>query len=145
VQRTMRLIGESWKRHGITLTINVDEKLPAVFARPQKVQQVLLNLMINAKDALILHETENRHVALTAQIAGNGVEFTVADNGPGIADAVRDRIFEPFITTKRARGGTGLGLSISRSIIEGYGGHIRLCAGGGGAVFTVWLPLAPAE
>ena len=69
----------------------------------------------------------------------------VSDNGPGIASAVRDRIFEPFITTKRARGGTGLGLSISRSIIEGYGGTLTVSGDQGGAVFTAWLPVAPAE
>lgn len=145
VERTMSLIGESWKRHGITLTIDVDEDLPAVFARPQKVQQVLLNLMINAKDALVQHDVENRYVSLTAQTSGDGVEFLVADNGPGIQASVRNRIFEPFVTTKRARGGTGLGLSISRSIIEGYGGTIRVDADENGSVFAVWLPLAPAE
>ncbi|MFT4512485.1 MAG: two-component system sensor kinase FixL [Planctomycetota bacterium] len=145
VERTMSLIGESWKRHGITLTIDVADNLPAVLARPQKVQQVLLNLMINAKDALMLHDTENRHVSLAAQRAGEGVEFTVSDNGPGIEAQVRERIFEPFITTKRARGGTGLGLSICSSIIEGYGGTIRVDADDDGSVFTVWLPIAPTE
>ncbi|MGK0262925.1 MAG: two-component system sensor kinase FixL [Planctomycetota bacterium] len=160
VERTMSLIGESWKRHGITLTIDVDANLPAVFARPQKVQQVLLNLMINAKDALVLHDIENRYVSLAAhrshkasshkadsgeECSGEGVEFTVSDNGPGIAASVRERIFEPFITTKRARGGTGLGLSICRSIIEGYGGTIRVDADDGGSVFTIWLPIAPTE
>ena len=145
VRRTMRLIGESWKRHGINLTIDVADNLPMVLARPQKVQQVLLNLMINAKDALIQHDISNRHVALTAQVASEGVELVVSDNGPGIASAVRDRIFEPFITTKRARGGTGLGLSISRSIIEGYGGTLTVSGDQGGAVFTAWLPVAPAE
>jgi signal transduction histidine kinase len=76
----------------------------------------------------------------------HGVQMTVSDNGPGIDPVVRDRIFEPFVTTKRARGGTGLGLSISRSIIEGYGGTIRVDSEpGSGAAFVVWLPLAPNE
>ena len=145
VHRTMRLIGESWKRHGITLTIDVDDDLPLVHARPQKVQQVLLNLMINAKDALLQHDIDNRHVSLIAQQSDGGVSFTVADNGPGIANSVRERIFEPFITTKRALGGTGLGLSISRSIVEDYGGTLQASSEPGGAVFTVWLPLAPNE
>lgn len=145
VDRTMRLIGESWRRHGITLTINIDDNLPPAYARPQKLQQVLLNLMINAKDALVLGATNNRHVSITARQADHGVEFTVADNGPGISTELRNRVFEPFVTTKRARGGTGLGLSISRSIIEGYGGTLRLSEDPGGAVFTAWLPLAPTE
>lgn len=146
VDRTLTLIGENWKRHGITVTIDVDDQLPMVLARPQKVQQVLLNLMINSKDALVQHDVPNRHVTLTAKEADGGVELRVSDNGPGIDAAVADRIFEPFITTKRARGGTGLGLSVTRSIIEGYGGTIRLVdEAASGAVFAVWLPLAPSE
>lgn len=147
VQRTMTLIGENWKRHGITVTIDVDEDLPMVMARPQKVQQVLLNLMINSKDALLQQDVSNRHVALTARESGGGVELLVSDNGPGIDAAIRDRMFEPFVTTKRARGGTGLGLSITRSILAGYGGTIGVDNGdqANGAEFIVWLPLAPSE
>jgi signal transduction histidine kinase len=84
-------------------------------------------------------------VSLAAQRAGEGVEISVSDNGPGIAASVRDRIFEPFITTKRARGGTGLGLPICRSIIEGYGGTIRIAADDNGSVVTIWLPIAPTD
>jgi two-component system sensor kinase FixL len=145
VEQTMSLIGESWRRHCITLTIDVDDDLPMILARPQKVQQVLLNLMTNAKDALVLHNAESRYVSLAAQRAGEGVEFSVSDNGPGVAASVRNRIFEPFITTKRARGGTGLGLPICRSIIEGYGGTIRIAADDNGSVVTIWLPIAPTD
>jgi two-component system sensor kinase FixL len=147
VDRTMSLIGESWKRHGIHLDLDVSEDLPNVYARPQKVQQVLLNLMINAKDILVQQDSSRRRqVAIQAERRMHGVQMTVSDNGPGIDPVVRDRIFEPFVTTKRARGGTGLGLSISRSIIEGYGGTIRVDSEpGSGAAFVVWLPLAPNE
>jgi len=147
VDRTMSLIGESWKRHGIHLTIDVSDDLPNVYARPQKVQQVLLNLMINAKDVLVQQGSDQRRqVAIEAGRHLHGVQLTIADNGPGIDDSVKDRIFEPFVTTKRARGGTGLGLSISRSIIEGYGGTIRVDSHSGeGASFVVWLPVAPTE
>lgn len=146
VDRTMTLVGENWKRHGITVTIDVGNDLPMVLARPQKMQQVLLNLMINSKDALVQSDVPNRHVALAAKESNGGVELRVSDNGQGIDPAVADRIFEPFITTKRARGGTGLGLSVTRSIIEGYGGTIKLAGGDqGGADFSIWLPLAPSE
>jgi len=149
IESTMSLIGENWTRHGITVTLDIGEDLPLVLARPQKVQQILLNLMINAKDALVQHDVENRHVALTAQPSDGGVELRVSDNGPGIDAAIRNRLFEPFITTKRALGGTGLGLSVARSILDDYGGTIDLIDGGGetseGAEFVIWLPLAPAE
>ncbi|MCU0863979.1 MAG: PAS domain S-box protein [Planctomycetes bacterium] len=146
VQRTLRLLGENWKRHGVTLQVDVPDHLPQVHARPQQIQQVLLNLLINAKDALLQGERDHRCVWLAAQVEGTGVVFTVRDNGPGIPGQLGERIFEPFVTTKRARGGTGLGLSISRSIVEGYGGTIRVdSAPGQGATFRVWLPQAPAE
>jgi signal transduction histidine kinase len=70
----------------------------------------------------------------------------VRDNGPGLPSQLGRRVFEPFVTTKRARGGTGLGLSISKSIVEGYGGTIAATSEPGqGATFTLWLPQAPPE
>lgn len=146
VARTLRLLGENWKRHGITLHVDVPEDLPLAQSRPQQLQQVLLNLLINAKDALVQGECADRHVWLRAQALDQGVALTVRDNGPGVPAHLGLRIFEPFVTTKRARGGTGLGLSISKSIVEGHGGSIRLCSEPGqGAEFQVWLPQAPAE
>ncbi len=146
VERTLRLVGENWKRHGITLQVAVPEDLPLVQARPQQIQQVLLNLLINAKDALVQGGREDRRVELAALPLRNGVEFAVRDNGPGIPEQLGVRIFEPFVTTKRARGGTGLGLSISKSIVEGYGGSITVeSEPGRGAVFRVWLPQAANE
>jgi PAS domain S-box-containing protein len=130
VQRTLRLLGENLIRHGIAVRTDVPEGLPLVNARPQKLQQVLLNLLINAKEAL--KERPPRHDGPRIELsAGHGpdparpVQIRVRDNGPGVAPQIRDRLFDPFVTTKRATGGTGLGLSISRSIIEGYGGAIE--------------------
>ncbi|MEO6593954.1 MAG: HAMP domain-containing sensor histidine kinase [Planctomycetota bacterium] len=70
----------------------------------------------------------------------------LAQGGPGIPEHLGSRIFEPVVTTKRARGGTSLGLSISKSIVEGYGGTIALTSVvGEGATFRIWLPNAPHE
>ncbi|MCA8964106.1 MAG: PAS domain S-box protein [Planctomycetes bacterium] len=141
VQRTLRLIGENFKRHGITLRVTVPEELPQVLARPQQIQQVLLNLLINAKDALLHHQCDVRQVVLSSEVGENGVELRVADNGPGIPESLGERVFEPFVTTKRARGGTGLGLSVSKSIVEGYSGTLAVeTTPGGGATFRIWLP-----
>lgn len=146
VQRTLRLIGENWKRHGISLVVDVPDSLATVLARPQQIQQVLLNLMINAKDAMVHADTQSRRVVLTAREADGGVTVSVEDNGPGVPEHLSQRIFEPFVTSKRARGGTGLGLSISKSILEGYGGWIDYTSQlGHGATFRFWLPVAPAE
>lgn len=146
VERTQRLIAENWKRHGVELRIELPDDLPAVLARPQKLQQVLLNLLINAKDALLGSDSTDRDVVIDASVVDGGVEFRVADRGPGVAEALRGRVFEPFVTTKRARGGTGLGLSISRGIVEGYRGRISLDAEHRpGACFNVWLPVAPHD
>jgi two-component system sensor kinase FixL len=146
VQRTIRLFGENLKRHGITLQADVSEDLPPVRGRPQQLQQVLLNLLINAKDALTQPGTAHRRVAVSAAADGPGVTLEVNDNGPGVPEHLASRIFEPFVTTKRARGGTGLGLSVSKSIVEGYGGRIDVeSSPATGATFRVWLPRQDAE
>jgi two-component system sensor kinase FixL len=145
VDRTTRLVLENWKRHGIVMSVDVPSDLPLVQARPQQLQQLLLNLLINAKDALVGSGNEDRRVWLTAGLHGQGVVLTVRDNGPGVPPQLGNRVFQPFVTTKRGRGGTGLGLSISKSIVESYGGTIELVGGPPGAVFRVWLPLAAAE
>lgn len=141
VQRTLRLVGENLKRHGVGLVVTVPDDLVQVLARPQQIQQVLLNLVINAKDALIHFQREGRRIEIAARGVDGGVELTVQDNGPGIPEHLGSRIFEPFVTTKRARGGTGLGLSISKSIVEGYNGTIGVTSvPGEGATFRIWLP-----
>ncbi|MBK8098217.1 MAG: PAS domain S-box protein [Planctomycetes bacterium] len=143
VTRTLRLIGENFKRHGIALRLAVPPELPAVNARPQQLQQVLLNLLINAKDALLQEGKDTRTVHLSAAAEADGVRMSVRDNGPGIPPQLGNHVFEPFVTTKRARGGTGLGLSISKGIVEGYGGTIEVVSSPGqGADFRVWLPLS---
>ncbi|MBL8753246.1 MAG: PAS domain S-box protein [Planctomycetes bacterium] len=146
VARALRLIGENWKRHAIVVDCAVPEELPAVQARPQQLQQVLLNLLINAKDALLQVDDRPRTVAVTAREHGDGVELEVRDNGPGIPPELGTRVFEPFVTTKRARGGTGLGLSISKGIVESYGGTIGVSSEPGqGATFSIWLKRAVGD
>jgi len=144
VERTLRLLAENWKRHGIRLLIDAPDALPQVLARPQQLQQVLLNLLINAKDALLQEPRKgDREVRLRAAVEGDGVALYVRDNGPGIPRHLGDRIFEPFITTKRAKGGTGLGLSISKSIVEGHGGTIGVSSEPQQfSEFRVWLPVS---
>jgi two-component system sensor kinase FixL len=143
VHRTLRLIGENLKRHGISLELSVPTDLPSVHARPQQLQQVLLNLLINAKDALVAGRADERRIDLRAETGPESpsVLLAVRDNGPGVPPELGNRIFEPFVTTKRSRGGTGLGLPISRTIIESYGGTLQMRSTPGEfAEFRIELP-----
>ncbi len=110
-----------------------------------QVEQVLLNLFANARDALKENNPENRRslrVSITPGTDGATVQVSVADNAGGVDSKIQDRIFEPFFSSKEIGKGTGLGLSISYGIIKDMGGSIRVNNQDGGAVFTIELPVA---
>jgi signal transduction histidine kinase len=123
---------------------------PRVRIDPVQCEQVLLNLVINARDAMpdggrVRLEVGPEPAASEAEAgdAGGRTLLRVTDTGPGIPPDLREQIFEPFFTTKAERGGTGLGLSTAYAIITAHGGTIRLGpAGGGGAEFLIVLPAA---
>jgi two-component system sensor kinase FixL len=125
------------KEHGVRVRFLFDPKADLVLADRVQVQQVLLNLMRNAVDAM--EQSSRRELALsTAALDGDMVEVAVADSGPGIAEEVADQLFQPFVTTKRQ--GMGVGLSISRTIIDSHGGQIWVEPNpGGGTVFRFTL------
>jgi C4-dicarboxylate-specific signal transduction histidine kinase len=103
--------------------------------------QVLLNLLLNANQALA-GRPDARVVAQSAH-DGRGVVVQVRDNGPGVAEAHRERVFDPFFTTRAPGEGTGLGLSIAFDIVREHGGELELgVAPEGGACFTIRLPAA---
>ncbi|MBK5934734.1 two-component system sensor histidine kinase HupT/HoxJ [Rhodovulum imhoffii] len=109
-----------------------------VRGRPGHIQQVVMNLIQNALDAM----EDGGRITLTAGMDGPRGVLTVADDGPGVPAAVRETIFDPFFTTKPVGQGTGLGLAISHKIAQEHGGDLRLCPGEGGACFRLDLPLA---
>jgi C4-dicarboxylate-specific signal transduction histidine kinase len=122
------------------LTIRLAAGLPCVMASPVQLQQLVLNLARNAFEALLDTPAGDREVDLATLTNGSGdIEIRVADNGPGIAPEIIDRLFDPFTTTKKS--GTGLGLAISRTIAQTYGGTIHSRpATPRGTVFHVCLP-----
>jgi len=148
-----RITRDTLPKH-ITIVTAVDANLPAVYADPTQCHQVLLNLCVNARDAMpnggTLTLSANTgtvpgHRELAGdQAAGQYVVFHVEDTGVGIPPQLLGQIFDPFFTTKEAGKGTGLGLSTSLTIIRNHGGHLRVeSEPGRGSRFDVYLPIAP--
>jgi signal transduction histidine kinase len=120
--------------------------VPAVAGDEHQLQQMLLNLLTNAEHAMAKVDEGRRVLYMGTRRVPGGLELTVRDTGPGIPPDILPRIFDPFVTTKRAGEGTGLGLSIVSRMVREHGGralarnHVE-----GGALFTVFLPeAAPA-
>jgi two-component system sensor kinase FixL len=123
----------------IRLSLETDSSHPPVRGDRVQLQQALLNLLLNAMNAVNDSATDGRRVIVSVQTAGPQVEVSVRDTGHGIPEDKLARIFDPFFTTKPD--GLGLGLAISHDVIEAHGG--RLCAKNneaGGATFTITLP-----
>jgi len=141
----LRLVRSELIGNDIAVVTDVAGSLPAVRADRIQVQQVLLNLMKNASDAMSTVPPQSRRLTLTARGNGDGhVRVFVGDTGPGIPAAVLEHIFEPFVTTKSH--GMGLGLAVCRTIIEAHHGKLRASNNeSGGATFEFTLPIAGAE
>lgn len=143
VQGSLQLCQHQLQMGGVKIETQLADELPAVKGNSNQLRQVMLNLLLNAGQAM--EASAERLVRVSTARNGDGrVEVRVADTGPGIAKEVTEQLFKPFITTKRAGQGTGLGLSVSRSIVEAHGGSIRAeSVAGVGATFIVCLPAAP--
>ncbi len=138
---TTTLVQPILRRAQLELVLELGCSDPVIQSNAGKLQQVLMNLLINARDAL--EGRENRRVVISTSDDGAFVEIRVRDNGPGIDAKHLPHLFDPFFTTKPPGKGTGLGLSISHSIIESLGGVISAeNSPEGGAVFVIRLPRA---
>jgi len=140
VDRLLLLLEHTARRHGVTLDVSVPGDLPPVRADRSQLQQVIINVVMNAFEAA----RPNGKVQLLARHVAHpecpGVEIEVRDTGPGVLPSLRQRIFEPFFSTKPPGEGTGLGLPICRDILEDFGGDITVeSAPGEGASFVIWL------
>ena len=117
----------------------MDPATPTVIARPGELQQVLVNLIVNAAQASGPAGVVQIDVG---PVSATEVEISVTDTGAGVPEDMRDRIFEPFFTTKSAGVGTGLGLPISLRIVELHGGTLTVAGGSnGGAKFVIRIPV----
>jgi two-component system NtrC family sensor kinase len=143
LRETVALLGYQLEVDNIAVTLDLGHDVPFIRADGHQLQQVVMNLVLNAHHALRAHDGARR-ITLVSRVAPGGgrVVFSVADSGPGIPPALRARVFEPFFTTKPVGVGTGLGLSVCRGIVEAHEGTIEIGeAEGGGALLTVELPV----
>jgi signal transduction histidine kinase len=122
---------------GLIVDVDVDRALPPVAVPATTIETVLTVLLQNSRQA------GAGHAKVAAVQAGDQVVLSVTDDGPGIAAADRERLFEPFFTSRRAQGGTGLGLPIARSLLAASGARIELVEAALGATFRVTMPAAP--
>lgn len=143
VQEMAALCEQRARFSNVRMELHLDPQLPTVCVSPSEMQQVLLNLINNALDAM---EKTGGKIDITTRVDGDRVVVDVADTGPGIPQANLGRIFDPFFTTKPVGKGTGLGLSICYGIIHKIGGDISVqSAVGMGTVFHIRLPLPKGE
>jgi PAS domain S-box-containing protein len=154
VRAGMDLLGTQFRSRGIQLERELMESLPVISANPFSLEEVVINLLINARDAVEEQmkagsvSTPPRVLLRTLldQTDESGyVKIEVTDSGVGIPEEIIERVFDPFFTTKGPDRGTGLGLSISRSIVEGFGGAIYINSmPGSGTTVTISLPVEEA-
>lgn len=141
LRQTIKLRSYDFASHGVEVNEEFDESLAPALGDAQQLQQVFLNILNNAYDAV--QETGRRgRITIRTTRGGNSAQVVVSDNGTGIADP--QHIFDPFYTTKKPGKGTGLGLSICYGIVRAHGGEIQCWnnAEGGGSTFVVRIPLA---
>lgn len=141
VRDTVTLIDKQFEKHSIKVRFNTNDDIE-IFTYKHELMQVLLNLLTNAKDALIEHDSNNKIIQIEYSDKNDTINITVSDNGDGIPEKILTKIFEPYFSTKKEKNGTGLGLYMSHSIVhEHLNGTLTATNNAdGGASFTISLP-----
>lgn len=143
VESVLGLLGYQLRVSGVKVEPQLDPSLSALMADRHELQQLLVNLLTNARHALLEHKGEPYIRIRTAMTPERELLLEIEDNGPGIPEPLRRKIFEPFFTTKEDGEGTGLGLSLSYDIVSTHGGRIEVLEGEeGGALFRMTFPAA---
>ena len=139
ITKSAAIVDHQLSLKNVHISCELGENIPAISGNANQLQQVLMNLMINAQQAI---GDGGGKVRIVSFVNGESVMITVLDTGPGIDEDMAAKIFEPFFTTKPAGEGTGLGLSVTYGIIQDHGGDISVArAENGGAKFVIKLPL----
>jgi signal transduction histidine kinase len=139
IERVVHLLRAQLNSSNIQLKLNLKAPSASTYGVKDQLQQVIFNIILNSMDAV--ESQDEKIIWVDLQKQGNELCVVIEDSGPGIAEELRGRLFEPFLSTKKS--GTGLGLSISYTIVETHGGRLSLIPGrhGSGACFEVCLPL----
>ena len=147
VEASLSLLGTQLLAHNIAVRTELAPGLPAVTGNGIQLEQVIINLLVNAMNALDTVDREGKEITIITGRQKDLVFLAVGDNGPGISRAIKSRIFEPFFTTKPTGAGMGLGLSVVNSIVTAYGGQIKVRNNkpGAGVVFRAEFPVAPGQ
>ena len=140
VRECAALAQHDWVHDRIGLEEDYAADLPPAVVSGPELQQVVFNLLANARQAIRGAGRGEGRVRLSTRREDDGIAVTVADDGPGVPPDIAERIWEPFFTTKPEGEGTGLGLAICRRIVELHGGTLSLAPGGPGAAFVIRLP-----
>lgn len=145
IQRALSLMSEQVRMRQIQVELNLPDESLVVYANAIQLEQVFVNLLTNARDALA--DVETRRITITCSSGDGVVTVVISDTGRGIPEGLEQRIFDPFFTTKEVGQGTGLGLSITYGIVKDHGGTISVVnAPGEGATFVIQIPIGhPAE
>ena len=144
IERSLLLVQEQLRLRGIEVELELCPDELLVVANPIQLEQVFINLLTNARDALA--DSKRKTIRIASSRDGEKIRIAFSDTGPGIPLELQQRIFDPFFTTKEVGTGTGLGLSITYSILKEYGGEISVDSRPGkGAMFLVELPFADEE
>ncbi len=144
IERALSLMQEQLRLREIDVTLDLGPEEPVVVGNPIQLEQVFINLLTNARDALV--DSPRKVIRISASVGSAAVEIAFVDSGHGIPSGLQARIFDPFFTTKEVGKGTGLGLSITYGIVKEHGGTISVVSPPGeGATFLIHLPLASAD
>jgi signal transduction histidine kinase len=140
IEDTLQLIGHQLMMDNVVVEKQLGSNLTLV-ANQNELQQIFYNLTLNARDAVLAEGATARKILLTTSEDGDDLVASVRDWGCGMPESVRERIFEPFYTTKEVGKGTGLGLSVTMQLLEQHAGTISVTSSpGGGTEFTLRLP-----
>lgn len=143
IRHVLRVRRYALETSNIEIRLNLEPNLPPGRGVPSEIEQVVLNLVVNASHALDASDRQNKLLTINSAATRAGVAFEVIDNGSGIPEKVLEHIFDPFFTTKSPGEGTGLGLSLVHSIVSEHGGRISVNSiEGRGSAFSVLLPFA---
>ena len=140
VRNAMRLAQTTLRKSGVRIELDLDENLPLIAGNLQSIEQIIINIIINAIQA-IDHSDGIIRIITGFRRKDARIYMQISDNGGGISAAIADKLFLPFVTDKQAQGGTGLGLSVTYGLVQAHGGDITFeTHKGKGTIFTVSLP-----